>query len=227
MPDSVRSLREVLAAGVKEARLRLNLRQEDVATRARGCGLSTWIRGTVAQAEVGARRFALEEVLLLALAYETSLAELIAGDENDLVELNLEARLSVGALRTLLSGNRTAVHELSAEAVDVPARRGFPPRRSGRFPDVLAEAQRFGIGDRSMLQHARGEVGDAERHAARKLGTTPERVNLAAMLRWGRTLAEERDHRLSAETADVPARRRQALRGHITRDLMAELEDEL
>src|SRR5262245_60627450 len=177
----MRPLRDVLAAGVKEARQRLGLRQEDAAARARSYGLSTWIRGTVAQAEVGARRFALEEVLLLALAYETSLAELIAGDDNDLVELTPDARLSVGALRTLLSGNRTAVHELPAEAMDVPARRGTLPRRSGRFPDVLTEAERFGIGDRDMLEHALDEVGDAERHAARKLGTTPERVNLAAV----------------------------------------------
>lgn len=227
MPATVRTLREVLAAGVKDARQRLGLRQEDAAARARAYGLTTWIRGTVAQAEVGARRFAFEEVLLLALAYETSLAELIAGDENDLVELTPDARLSVGALRILLSGNRTTVHELPAEAVDVPATRGTPSRRSGRFPDVLAEAKRFGIGDRSMLEHALGEVGDAERHAARKLGTTPERVNLAAMRRWGRTLAEERDHQLGEHAGEAPARRRQALRGHITRELITQLEAEL
>src|SRR5205823_6116115 len=92
MPASARPLREVLAAGMKEARHRLGLRQEDAAARVRGYGLSTWIRGTVAQAEVGARRFALEEVLLLSLAYETSLAELIAGDDDELVELTPQAR---------------------------------------------------------------------------------------------------------------------------------------
>ena len=225
MPATVRPLREVLAAGAKEARPRLGLRQEDAAARARAQGLSTWIRGTVAQAEVGARRFALEEVLLLALAYETGLAELIAGNEDDLVELTPDARLSVGALRALLSG--TPVSELPAEALDAPAGHGTPVRRSGRFPDVLADAKRFGIGDRSMLEHALGEVGDAERHAARKLGATPERVNLAAMRLWGRTLSEERDHRLSERASGVPARRLQALRGHITRDLLTELEVEL
>jgi len=223
MPAAVRPLREMLAAGVKEARQRLDLRQEDAAARARAYGLSTWIRGTVAQAEVGARRFALEEVLLLALAYETSLAELIAGDEHDLVELTPNARLSVGALRALLSGNPPAVDE----AMDVPATRDISPRRSDRFPDVLAEARRFGIGDRSALERALDEISDAERHAARKLGTTPERVNLAAMRRWGRTLAEERDHRLAKQATNVPPRRRQALRGHITRELMTELEAEL
>jgi hypothetical protein len=226
MPPTVRPLREVLAAGVKDARQRLGLRQEDAATRARDYGLITWIRGTVAQAEVGVRRFGLEEVLLLALAYETTLAELIAGDDDELVELTPDARLSVGALRSLLSGDRLAGH--AAEAVDVPASKGASHRpRSDRFPDVLAEAKRFGIGDRSMLERALDGIGDAERHAARKLGTTPERINMAAMSRWGRTLAEERDYRLRERGQDVSARQRQALRGHVTRELMNELEAEL
>lgn len=227
MPAAVRPLREVLATGVKQARQRLDLRQEDAAARARAYGLSTWIRGTVAQAEVGARRFAIEELLLLTLVYETNLAELIAGNEHDLVELAPDARLSVGALRALLSGNRAVVDGLPAEAVDVPARRGTPPRRPSRFPEVLAEAKRFGIGDRSLLERAFDEVGDAERHAARKLNTTPERINLAAMRRWSRTLAEERDHRLSEQATDAPHRRRQALRGHITRTLITELAADL
>lgn len=228
MPASARQLREVVADGIKEARQRLGLRQEDAAARARAYGLPTWIRGTVAQAEVGARRFALEELLLLALAYEARLADLIAGNDDELVELTPQARLSVGALKAMLSGDQAAVLALSTEAVDIPARRRAPATsRSGRFPDVLAEAQRFGIGDRSLLAHALNEVSDAERHAARKLGTTPERLNLAAMRRWGRTLAEERDHRLSEQAGDVSPRRRQALRGHITRELLTELEDEL
>jgi hypothetical protein len=167
-------------------------------------------------------------VLLLALAYETSLADLIAGDKDELVELTPQARMSVGALRAVLSGDQAALQSLSTEAVDIPVRRGTPTTsRSGRFPDVLAEAQRFGIGDRSLLEHALDEVSDAERHAARKLGTTPERLTIAAIRRWGRTLAEERDHRLNERAGDVSLRRLQALRGHITRELMAELEDEL
>ncbi len=228
MPASARPLREVLAAGVRDARQRLGLRQEDAAARARSYGLSTWIRGTVAQAEVGARRFGLEEVLLLALAYEADLADLIAGEDDELVELTPQARLSVGALRALLRGDQAALDGLSTGAVDVPARRDLPPTaRSGRFPDVLAEAQRFGVGDRSLLEHALDEVSDAERHAARKLGTTPERLNMAAIRRWGQTRAEERDHRLSELAGDLSPRSRQALRGHITRDLMTQLEDEL
>jgi len=228
MPANARPLREVLAVGVKEARQRLGLRQEDAAARARAYGLSTWIRGTVAQAEVGARRFSLEEVLLLAVAYETSLADLIAGDDGELVELTPQASLSVGALRAMLRGDQAAVRDLSTKAVDITALRGEQqPSRLDRFPDVLAEAERFGIGERSLLEPALGEVSDAERYAARKLGTTSERLNAAARQRWGRTLAEERDRRLSQKADDTSPRSRQALRGHITRELMAELEEEL
>jgi len=228
MSPTVRPLREVLAAGVRDTRHRLGLRQEDAAARAQAYGLTTWIRGTVAQAEVGVRRFGLEEVLLLALAYETTLADLIAGEDDELVELTPDARLSVGALRSLLSGDRLSRQELPAEAMDVPASRGASHRpRSGRFPDVLAEAKRFGIEDRSLLERALGGIGDVERHVARKLGTTPERINLAAMSRWGRTVAEERDYRLRESAADAAPRQRQALRGHVTRELMNELEAEL
>jgi len=223
---TARPLREVLAAGVKQARLRQGLRQEDAAARARAYGLSSWIRGTIAQAEVGARRFALEEVLLLALAYETSLAELIAGEDDEFVELTPDSQLSVGALRTLLSGDRRHIRDRPDEA-DVPGHRQQPSRRSERFPDVLADAGRFGIEDRSLLARAADEVGDAERHAARKFGTTPERINVAALSLWGRTLAAERDHRLSEQARDASARSRQAVRGHITRDLMTELRAEL
>src|SRR5437773_10123087 len=113
MPARARPLRRVLAVGIKDARQRLGLRQEDAAARARSYGLSTWIRGTVAQAEVGARRFGLEEVLLLALAYETSLADLIAGADDELVELTPQSRLSVGALKAVLRRDQTAVQGLS------------------------------------------------------------------------------------------------------------------
>jgi hypothetical protein len=167
-------------------------------------------------------------VLLLALVYQTSLAELIAGDDDELVELTPEARLSAGSLRAMLSGDQAAARDLSTTAVDIPAFRGaHQASRSGRFPDVLGEAGRFGMGDRGFLEHALDEVSDAERHAARKLGMTSERLSVAARRRWGRTLSQERDRRLSERTDDASPRSRQALRGHITRELMAELEEEL
>jgi hypothetical protein len=229
MPPNARPLRDLLAAGVKAARLNVGLRQDDAAARLRAHGLTTWLRGTVAQAETGSRRFSLEEVVLLALAYDTTPAELVAGRDHELVELSPEARISVAALRAVLSGDEQAIHTLDPQTVDMPATRSGSTKaaRSSRFPDVLADARRFGIRRHADVDRALERIGDPERYAARKLGTTPERINLAALALWGRTLAEERDHRVKQEGDDTSARGLQALRGHVTRDLMTELDTEL
>jgi hypothetical protein len=213
-------LRNVLAAGLKEARVRQGLRQEDAAARAQGVGLASWIRGTVAQAEVGARKFGLEEVLLLALAYETRLADLIAGDDTDLVELTPEAAMPVGMLRALLSGQ-------SPSELPTGGPVGGEAADTRRFPRPLAGAGRFGIRDRDLLARPAGATSEADRHAARKLGVSQEVVAEAAQRLWGRSLGEERDHRLIERSPDLAARSKQARRGHITRDLLTELEREL
>jgi hypothetical protein len=181
-------LREVLAAGLKSARTDLGLRQEDAAACIRAQGLTSWIRGTVAQAEVGARRLTFEEVLLLSIAYGTTPAALVAGEDDDLVELTPRAQMPVATLRALLSGQAVA-----------PAAR-----------ETVSDQPHEG-------------VGEAERHVARRLGTSPEQVGELAQALWGRSLPEERDRRLADQSADLSPRRLQALRGHVTRELMAEL----
>lgn len=64
---------------------------------------------------------------------------------------------------------------------------------------------------------------DAERKAAIRLGVRPERVIRRGLSRWGHRLDDERDQRLG-DTSQVQARTVQARRGHITRQLIAELE---
>jgi hypothetical protein len=169
------------------------LRQEDAATRARAVGLSSWIRGTIAQAEVGARRLTFEEVLLLAMAYDTTPAALVVGADSDLVELAPRAVVPAGTLRELLSG-RVAAHS--------PTPRSKTPSRMDRAVD---------------------SIGDAERHAARRLGATAVQINEAAARRWGRSLADERDARVAERATDPSPRQLQALRGHVTRVLLGEL----
>lgn len=63
---------------------------------------------------------------------------------------------------------------------------------------------------------------DAERKAAIRLGMTPEAVMRRGRGRWGQSLDDERDQRLG-DTSQVPARTVQARRGHLTRQLIAEL----
>ncbi len=194
-------LREVLAAGVKAARMGLGLRQEDAATLLRQLGLASWIRGTVAQAEVGARRLTPEELVILALAYETTPAALVVGEDDELVELTPEAWITVADLRGLWSGR--------------PARIKAPTLPKG----AVAARERLKAGG----QTRRGEASDADRHAARRLGLSLEEATAAATKLWGRTLAEERDRRLAERTGELSPRQLQALRGHVTRELLAEL----
>jgi len=199
-------LRDVLAAGAKTARLNLGLRQEDAATRVRKLGLTSWIRGTVAQVEVGARRLTLEEFVVLALAYETTPAALVVGADDELVELTPDARVTVAQLRALWSGQGAAVQ----------------PVPSGRRSVAETARARLRAGRDGVA-----EPSEADRRAARRLGLSLEEALAAAMKRWGRTLSDERDRRLAEQAAELSPRQLQALRGHITRDLLTELTTDL
>jgi transcriptional regulator with XRE-family HTH domain len=223
MPATTQPLRTALAAGTRAARQRLGLRQDDAAARLRVHGLASWLRGTVAQAETGARRFSLEDLLLLALAYEVPVATLVDGADEDLIELSPTVTLSVGLVRALLSGDEEMIHRLRQQAVD--AVREQAVTRPGHFTEVVADARRLGLRRHADADRAVAGIGDAERYAARKLGTTPERINLAALATWGRTLAEERDHRVrTQDVGESSPRGLQALRGHVTRELLTELD---
>ena len=65
----------------------------------------------------------------------------------------------------------------------------------------------------------------AEQKAAASLGITPTQVQELAERAWNRDLTTERDARVSERTEDkeVSARSLQALRGHVTRELLNEL----
>jgi len=59
---------------------------------------------------------------------------------------------------------------------------------------------------------------EAELHAAERLGVEPGELRAAAERLWGRRLVEEREARLGSD------RRRRGDRGHVTRQLLRELE---
>ena len=63
-------------------------------------------------------------------------------------------------------------------------------------------------------------VTETERKAARAVGIEPAMMRAIALDLWGRSLVEERDRRTGH---DVSGRSRQAVRGHVTRALLAEL----
>jgi hypothetical protein len=71
-------------------------------------------------------------------------------------------------------------------------------------------------------------VLEAERKAARKFGVEADEIVVAAVSLWGHNLSTERDRRALQEVGPGDdARRVQAIRGHITRELLNEIESQL
>ncbi|MEU8276490.1 hypothetical protein ACFYOK_35950 [Microbispora bryophytorum] len=66
----------------------------------------------------------------------------------------------------------------------------------------------------------------ADTELAARLGLNPDDVSAAARTLWGRSLHQERDRRLAA-IGEMTATQRRTHRGHITRQLVKELEPHL
>jgi hypothetical protein len=223
--DRAHSLRQVLATGAARVRAERGLSDAAAAELMRSYGLTGWQAGTVSQVEAGVRPLSMEELLLLCAAYELSVLELAGPDAAD-VELAAGARLPSAAVRAMLGDDGEALRALPPDALDVPATRtgpvGAPPP-----PDALVRAaQRFGVRGPAEVGRALASIGDAERHAARRLGVSPERLVLAAVGRWGRPLSAERDARIEQRRAATAPDRQIMLRGLVTRELLVELERE-
>jgi transcriptional regulator with XRE-family HTH domain len=216
----------VLAAGATRVRRDSGLDLDAAAARLRSYGLSGWQAGTVAQVEAGVRPLSVEELLLLCAAYGVTVLEL-AEPVDAAVELASSARLPGGALRALLGDDGAALRMLPRDALDLPATRAAPAGSPAQPDALVLAARRFGLHGAAEVGRALAGIGDAERNAARRLGVSPERLVLAAVGRWGRPLAAERDARIEQRRPSTDPDRRIMLRGLVTRELLAELEREL
>jgi transcriptional regulator with XRE-family HTH domain len=204
------------------------LRQGQVAEAARRFGLP-WSQATVAAIETGRRRLFLHEALFLptvlaqltAWAPRPQLRDLIPSDEgtwivieNALVRADFLAEEAFGRQRK----PRPEILWLQYRhlpIIDADHRRAW--RRvwgseKAFDPDLMALA----ITD---------ALGEAETHAAAKFDVTPALLALAARKQWGRSLTQERDRRAADRAGDEKdPRALQAIRGHVTRELLDELE---
>lgn len=212
------SLGQVVGARVAAIRTTYGLTQEDIAAAARQSGLR-WGRSSVAQLEAGVKRLTGEELLVLphviatATRYgeELALLELVSPTQGR-VELTAEVQPTRSGLEALFAGasgstRATSLRDMSAL---------FEP-----LYDFMEIAQRY-AGDLTLgsVADAAQSVGEAERKLARKLDVPAVAVAMVAFRLWGRSLSDERDAR-AGDLGD--RRRRQAQRGHITRQLEAEL----
>jgi transcriptional regulator with XRE-family HTH domain len=231
-------MHELIGKGFAEARRSQGLTQEQAARRLQGRGLTAWRKSTVGQLEAGLRRPRLDEVLRMAAALNVSVHQLIPGGDDACVELGEGASVSPRWIREMLTG------ELYREP-----RRPIEQVPYARFPvqDVMeqvterlqAERERFRWRTASIREHApfddpfiTGEdehhafdpPTDTDRHAAKRLGIEVPELKYTARILWEhRDFDEERDRRV-ANIDELPPRSRQARRGLVTRQMLAELD---
>lgn len=156
-------------------------RQEDLAADLTQLLGEPWERATVAALETGRRALRLGDVLLVCVAYETTIPALLDDDEQML---------------------QVAGREVSAFVLKQALGVAAPPVPPHWAPGTGA-----------------GGTTDADRRAAKQLGLSVAQVRVRADELWGRTLEAERDSR-AARRATGDDR---ATRGHVTRELLAEL----
>ena len=238
-----RSLAVAVGEGVRTLREARCLRQEDIARAARRLGFR-WTRTAVANLEAGRRRLSAAEFLILAdmvnFAASLTLPEGRRGDVVELadlipgegwISLTDESRVQARALRMFLQGQ---LHQVKTTDLDVPMLRKLhtqSQRALTALHRALTEGQAVRQAtweeatDKDVAKAMHDMIGEAEHKAARRLGVPTFAVALEARRRWGRSLSAERDRRVAAEAAeDTELRALQALRGHVSRTLLAELQ---
>ena len=210
---AARRFSEAVGQQIRALRAQAGITQEDVAASARNNGLN-WVRATVAAVELGRRELSCSELLLLPVALygvglRVELADLIP--EKGQIEMSkyspkagfpVSRTIEAGALRQIVSGRACdAMRHLATTTLDKIARHA---------PEALAS------------------LGDSVVKAAGRLGVQPSVLTRTAMKLWGQSLSEERERRLAREDiSESDPRSLQARRGHITRKLLAEIQDEI
>lgn len=212
--------------------------QDALAVACRAVGLS-WSRSAIAKLEAGHRAsLTVEQLLLLAVALEVPAADLIPqGPE---VRLSDTTTLPGARVVALLSAQPQEAHDAAEEAAAATTRairedHVTPERLMGPLGRARAHWPDLGGDDKPWLwfQAADASFREAETKAAERLGVEPVDVAAAALTRWGRSLTEHRDDRVQAVALDrgtvfdPQGETLRALRGHVTRDLLDELREEL
>jgi transcriptional regulator with XRE-family HTH domain len=219
------TIEQAIGQEIRRRREAAGIGQSALAAAARQYGLP-WTRALVAAVELGRKRLTLGELALMPIV----LAEAVTGglvlslrdlipDDDRLVAVGPGLELPLRVARPLLLGDDDTSSTARALLL------------GGDDSEWTSELKEVGAESRAVEA-----AGDAEQKAALALRISPEFLVDAAHQRWGRGLTAERDRRVEAYTrpmlkldpseAERPEwpRRLQAIKGHITRELLKELQ---
>lgn len=211
-------LQDVIAANLRRIRRERGLLQEDIATAARWVGVM-WSSVTVTQIESQSRLLSLDEFLLLPLILKCKLKDLLATDDQDqLIKLGFGTVLDAETVGELVSAKGPKLRD-----DQVPMLPGLEEKLESRIKTAI---ERGGLEPTllSYLKVREGARGEAERKAAQALKISAVDITAYALRLWGRSLTEERDTRADEHASQGKETR--AVRGHITRALLRDIQDE-
>lgn len=197
----------VIGQNLRRLRVDSGLTQHEAARLLHRFGLP-WSRSKIAALEAGERpSVAFADVLMLAMAFNASLAELFDGDGD--VQMAGHIVLPRRVVRELLLG------------LHVRQRPDDQHPRARREALLHLERTLAAFTDTS---HA--GATEADQALATRLQVPLRTVTDIALQLWDRTLTDERDARVAALGPMDPGER-QAHRGHLTRELSEHIETQL
>lgn len=216
-------------------RLERGLSQDDLASQIRNFGLN-WTRATVASLEIGRRRDpTLRELCVLSLVLYSDIVSLLPTGDT-WVEVTPSFELRAHALVDVVVGART-MNELHPGEDHRGGRRRAPGTKGSWEAEV---ADRIGLireqiiriwpgpdspAYRAIITSAWEESrSEAVQGAARSLGVDAGVLGVAAHKLWGRGFLAERERRVKERAGRVSRQGLRALRGHVTRQLLEEIQ---
>jgi transcriptional regulator with XRE-family HTH domain len=211
-------LQDLIVDNMRRIRRERGLLQEDVATAARWVGVM-WSSVTVTQIESQSRLLSLDEFLLLPLILKCRLKDLLATEKPDqLIKLGFGTVFDAETVAELVSAKGPQLKDdqipmLPGLEQDLNPKIKEAISSSGLEPTLL-----------SYLKVREGARGEAERKAAQAMKFPAVDITALALRLWNRSLTEERDAR--AEVQTTAGKETRAIRGHITRTLLRDIENE-
>lgn len=194
-----------------------------------------WIQSTVALIETGRRRISVVELMALSAVLQTPMADLLGPGNEPTVDVG-ESRWPAAYWRRVAAGDVGALDELPVgEAPALPPGRQPALSDEQRAPDAVVD--RWGLDpDALTVTQLRnitlGRDADAAAPRVRRMlrgqkgASTVQSADVAAVAwkLWGHSYSEEYEQRSATRTAnDMSPRSIQALRGHVTREMHAEI----
>lgn len=209
--ESPITVRKTIGKNVRRIRMHHGVVADQLAGQMQSLGFK-WTASRVSEVERGQKPVSIEEMICLAYSLGVAtgsgirLADLWEGDFS--VEISEQIYWKSGHIAELFKGRPV-----------------YGQQRSVLLPDIYGDGTAFGglkpglHVDLDIADRERMIFGVAEKRAQKKFGLTEDELRDACAKLWGRSLSTERDRRSHGGSAQK--------KGHITRELMQELESYL